>query len=154
VGPIYPHLSGPLTKNGVARLKRNDNVTMLPAVPADAIPAVVHSFDVGLIPYRLFDVTEAINPLKAYQYLAAGKPVVATRIPALSELGDVVTLADDGDDFVDAIARSLDTARDSKMVTLRRERVLDYSWERVADARVAVMRERLSLNGRNGRAAH
>ena len=151
VGPIYPHLTGPLTKNGVAKLKRNGNVTMLPAVPADAIPAVVHSFDVGLIPYRIFDVTESINPLKAYQYLAAGKPVVASRIPALRDLGDVVTCAGNGNDFVEAIARALATARDTRMVTLRRERVLDYSWERVADARVAVMRERLDLDGRNGR---
>ncbi|MGH7290935.1 MAG: glycosyltransferase, partial [Myxococcota bacterium] len=146
VGPIYPHLTGPVTKNGVAKLQGNSNVTMLPAVRADEIPAVVHSFDVGLIPYRIFDVTESINPLKAYQYLAAGKPVVATKIPALKVLRDVVTCAGNGDDFVDAIAAALETARDTRMVTLRRERVLDYSWDRVADARIAIMRER--LNGR------
>jgi UDP-galactopyranose mutase len=146
VGPIYPHLTGPLTKDGVARLKRNRNVTMLPAVRADEIPAVVHGFDVGLIPYRLFDVTESINPLKAYQYLAAGKPVVATKIPALSVLQDVVECADDGDDFVAAIDRALESAFDESQSAHRRSRALDYSWDRVADERIAVLRER--LNGR------
>jgi glycosyltransferase involved in cell wall biosynthesis len=110
---------------------------------------VVHAFDVGLIPYRIFDVTESINPLKAYQYLAAGKAVVATRIPALDDLRDVVECASAGDDFVAAIERALDSSRDSKMIALRRERVLDFSWDRVADDRLAVLRTRL-----NGRALH
>jgi glycosyltransferase involved in cell wall biosynthesis len=149
VGPIYPHQCGPLTENGVAKLKQNPNVTMLPAVASEEIPAVVHAFDVGLIPYRIFDVTESINPLKAYQYLAAGKAVVATRIPALDDLRDVVECASAGDDFVAAIERALDSSRDSKMIALRRERVLDFSWDRVADDRLAVLRTRL-----NGRALH
>ncbi len=149
VGPLYPHQTGPLTVNGVAKLRQNPNVTMLPAVASEEIPAVVHAFDVGLIPYRIFDATESINPLKVYQYLAAGKPVVATRIPALENLRDVVECAPVGDDFVAAIERALGSSRDSRMITFRRERVLDFSWDRVADDRVALMRRRL-----NGRAPH
>jgi glycosyltransferase involved in cell wall biosynthesis len=149
VGPLYPHQTGPLTVNGVAKLTQNPNVTMVPAVASEEIPAVVHAFDVGLIPYRIFDATESINPLKVYQYLAAGKPVVATRIPALENLRDVVECAPVGDDFVAAIDRALGSSRDSRMITFRRERVLDFSWDRVADDRVALMRTRL-----NGRAPH
>jgi glycosyltransferase involved in cell wall biosynthesis len=144
VGPIYPHQTGLLTRNGVGKLKKNANVTMVPAVAADEIPAVVHAFDVGLIPYRISDATAAINPLKVYQYLAAGKPVVATMIPALAELKDVVECRGEPDEFIAAIARALESARDGKMITLRRERVLDFSWDRVADERVAVMRARLN----------
>lgn len=60
-----------------------------------------------LDPYRLTRLTLAINPLKVYQYLAAGKPVVTTRLPVLIPFGEAIACAADADEFVDAIEAGL-----------------------------------------------
>ena len=61
-----------------------------PAVDQADIPANIAGLDVCLIPYRINDAVERINPLKLYQYLAAGKPVVSTAIPSVKPFADIV----------------------------------------------------------------
>ena len=50
------------------------------------------AFDVGLIPYLWNDYTRSCFPLKLYEYLAAGKPVVATGLPELAGMEPDVAL--------------------------------------------------------------
>ena len=47
------------------------------------LPAYLAAMDVGLIPFKQDHVTYHADPIKAYEYLAAGLPVVATDMPAL-----------------------------------------------------------------------
>ncbi len=53
----------------------------------------------GLIPARINDYTSAMFPMKFFEYLAAGLPVVATPLPALEPYGSVVGLAADAEGF-------------------------------------------------------
>ena len=50
------------------------------------LPDVLRAADAGLIPYARNELTESIFPMKVYEYLAAGLPVVATPLPALAGL--------------------------------------------------------------------
>ncbi len=77
VGPVLE----PAARHA-ARLSELENVTVLGERPSDEIPAYVQRFDVGLIPFRLDTMTEAVSPLKMYESLAAGVPVVSTPLPA------------------------------------------------------------------------
>ena len=52
--------------------------------PYDELPRYVAAFDVGIIPYAANSYTPSCFPLKLYEYLAAGKPVVASGLPALA----------------------------------------------------------------------
>jgi glycosyltransferase involved in cell wall biosynthesis len=63
--------------------------------------------DVGLIPFKHNDVTFHADPIKAYEYLAAGLPVVATDLPALRRLSNVVRLANTPDAFTRGIEAAL-----------------------------------------------
>jgi glycosyltransferase involved in cell wall biosynthesis len=54
----------------------------------------VAALDVGLLPYELNIETENISPLKMYEYLALGLPVVSTAIPAALRHRDIVDVAD------------------------------------------------------------
>jgi glycosyltransferase involved in cell wall biosynthesis len=78
VGPIAPEVAG-----DVARLSRAPNVTFTGAVPYDAVPCLIRRFDVAILPFRPSKVTDATNPLKLYEYLAAEVPVVATNLAEL-----------------------------------------------------------------------
>ena len=142
VGPLYE--PGTQTRDGLARLKELENFHLLPAVPAADIPAWMHAFDVGIIPYRLYDVTEAINPLKAYQYLAAGKPVVATSLPALEPLKSIVRLCRDQTEFIESVEAALAEGDDAALGEERRRRVREYSWDSVAQRRIEIVREHLA----------
>ena len=92
-------LAGPVDAglaDAVARLEARPNVTSLGPVPYDELPRVVASFDVGLIPYETNDYTRNVFPLKLFEYLAAGKPVVATGLPELEGMEpDVVVASED-----------------------------------------------------------
>jgi len=65
-------------------------------------------FDVGLIPFKNVPLTHHANPIKLYEYLAAGTPVVSTRLPAVEAIPGSVWIADDAMGLVDCCDRALD----------------------------------------------
>ena len=97
---------GPVVKIDPAALPRARNITYPgPARYAD-LPAVMAGFDVALMPFALNEATRAISPTKTLEYLAAGLPVVSTRVPdVVSEFGELVDLQDDAAGFEDACRR-------------------------------------------------
>lgn len=82
-----------LDESALAQLRSLPNVHLVGPVPPEQVPAVIAACDVGLIPYRLTEQTRHVNPLKVYEYLAVGKPVVGTALPELAHLGDLVHIA-------------------------------------------------------------
>lgn len=71
-------------------------------------PPVVKGFDVAIIPFLVDEVSEGIYPLKLFEYLAAGKPVVTTNFnPAvLNELNHVVHVASTAEQFKNLVAEA------------------------------------------------
>ncbi len=72
------------------------------------LPAYMAAFDVALIPAPINAYTRAMFPMKFFEYLAAGAPVVATPLPALEEFGDVFLQASTPAQFTAAIASILE----------------------------------------------
>lgn len=99
----------------------------------DAIPDYMAAFHVCLIPFANTDLTRSVNPIKLREYLAVGRPVVATALPELVPYADVVELVSPDGDFVAAVARTLAEGYDSPTMRVRRqERVAAESWDSVA----------------------
>jgi len=88
------------------RLTKPDNV-FLPGrlEPYARLPAYVNTFDVGLIPFETGPITDAIDPVKLYEYFSLGKPVVATDLQQLRRYNDgsLLRVANTVDEFVKAI---------------------------------------------------
>lgn len=105
------------------------NVHALGPKPYEKIPEYVRGFDVCVIPFRRNRVTEGSLPLKTFEYLAAGKPVVSRPLAALTAepLEDVIYYAEDAAGFVAAIERSL--AEGAEKRRKRVEIAGRYSWE-------------------------
>lgn len=80
-----------------------DNVHLLGARPHATLPSYAQHWDVGMIPFRDTPQITACNPLKLREYLAAGRPIVATPFPALQPYLGLVDVAPDGRSFVAAI---------------------------------------------------
>jgi glycosyltransferase involved in cell wall biosynthesis len=80
-----------------------------------------------MIPYRTSDLTASIFPMKVYEYLAAGLPVVSTRLPALAEVTEIARAGD----AVELAARiEGELSQDSPALRLERSRAAaGHSWE-------------------------
>lgn len=103
------------------------NIRFLGHRPYAALPAYLQHLDVALIPFRLTPVTEAANPVKLWEYLAAGLPVVSTPLREVLPLQGLVRLADDARAFADAIlAASLE--REPTRVEARRDLARHNTW--------------------------
>jgi glycosyltransferase involved in cell wall biosynthesis len=116
------------TASALDRLDRLPNVRWLGPRPYSELPRYVAAFDVGLIPYVSNAYTRSCFPLKLYEYLAAGKPVVATGLPELAQMEPDVVLVEEAMDFVAEVRKALD--RDAEADRSRRRQLASRnSWE-------------------------
>jgi glycosyltransferase involved in cell wall biosynthesis len=83
------------------------NVHYLGWVPYQDLPRYACYFDVGLIPFVLNNLTQAVNPLKLMEYFALGLPVLATRLPELEDLSEALRLAVGPEEFCAALSEIL-----------------------------------------------
>lgn len=91
----------------VSKLRRHTNIHLLGQRPHSALSGYIQSFDVALVPYRIAEYTENVYPAKMNEYLAMGKPVIATDLAEVRrfnhEHGDVVRIARDAEALASAI---------------------------------------------------
>jgi glycosyltransferase involved in cell wall biosynthesis len=123
VGPIGP--GDPRTD--VTALAAEPNIHLLGARAYSELPGVLRAADAGLIPYARNELTQSIFPMKVYEYLAAGRPVVSTPLPALEGVTEVASAPD-----AEGIARLLDQALAEDDAERRAERsrvAASHSWE-------------------------
>ena len=133
VGPV----SYGVSDRDLAALRALPNVYFVGPVAHDQVPTAIDACDVCLIPYVLNEQTRHVNPLKVYEYLAGGKPVVATPLPELAQFANAVRLAGDAVGFIAAIEASLPEAADPLAQATRRAVAAANTW----DLRVARMIE-------------
>lgn len=102
------HLAGPISEGGgdaqraVRELKRAGAIYHGMLAPQE-LADLLRSSTVGLIPYVINDYTQGVNPLKTFEYLAAGLGVVSTRVPAVEADSEDVFVCDARKPFVDAV---------------------------------------------------
>lgn len=103
----------------VARLARYSNVNIAGELPHQSLPGRMAQWDVAMIPFLRNELTEATNPIKLYEYLSAGLPVVSTRLPEAEQYRDLVYCADTPQQF----AAQLGTAVEEDTAARRARRV-------------------------------
>lgn len=124
VGPVGP--GDP--RADVSALEAETNVHLLGRRAYEQLPDVLRGADAGLIPYARNELTKSIFPMKVYEYLAAGLPVIATPLPALAGVAGVSSAAN-AEGIVELIERVL--ADDSPQHRAERSRAAAAnSWER------------------------
>ncbi|MCD6291176.1 MAG: glycosyltransferase [Anaerolineae bacterium] len=127
VGPLGLY-SQPHKADGIKTLP---NVHLLGRVDVSEVPYYIKSCDVCLLPYERNEWTRNIDSLKLYEYLACGRPVVATDIPAARGFSDLVYIVRDAPEALDAIQAALGEST-LEMAHRRQAAVAGHTW----DARV------------------
>jgi Glycosyltransferase len=97
------------------RLTPRQNLYLLGRRPHQDIPRYLHNADVGLIPFDAVghgELIRGINPLKLYEYLACGLPVVATYWEELAGLGSPAILCRNPEEFIQGVKRAMSRSGD------------------------------------------
>ena len=140
VGPI-----GTVTgkEQALAGLQALPNVHFLGEKPVTALSAYTQHMDVCLMCYEANDYTKYIYPLKLHEYLASGRPAVATPIDSVVEHGDLVALAQTDTEWTNAIEQALQQEGDSQR-RARQERARTYDWNKLARQVGALILQRVA----------
>jgi glycosyltransferase involved in cell wall biosynthesis len=114
-------------------LDQLSNIVFTGAQPYADLPDIMRAFDVCMVPHLVTPFTESLNPIKLWEYLAAGKPIVSTNVAGFRDYPDLVRVADTSDDFVSLLPRAPVESPD--LPTLRQQAVRPHTW----DQRVAAV---------------
>ncbi len=114
-------------------LARFNNAHFAGKVPYDELPSWLHSFDACLIPMNINESTKSSFPMKFYEYLACGKPVVSVSLPAFDEYKEkpgIVRLAGNNDQFLASLSLALNEKKDEGLVNARIREAEKNDWEK------------------------
>ncbi|MCC6547184.1 glycosyltransferase [Candidatus Sumerlaeota bacterium] len=120
IGPVWEGVAG---DTFLSRLKGNRNVKLLGHVPYNDLPDCLHEADALIIPYIENDATRAVFPLKLFEYLATGKPVVASALPSLLPYAEAIRIANSPREWSRALTEVLanpEIMRDQRIALARR----------------------------------
>lgn len=81
-------------------LEELPNVFVLGPRPYEQIPDYLHHCDVAVIPFVKSDLTDAVSPIKLYEYCSAGIPVVCSDMEEVKKLNAPIYIAENSEDFI------------------------------------------------------
>jgi glycosyltransferase involved in cell wall biosynthesis len=127
IGPVWKGVE----KKVDALKKAYSNIHFLGRRAYTEIPAYLAAMDVTIIPHRIDDFINSTNPMKMYDYLAAGKPVVTTPGAGTEDFSEVLSIQESAEAFSKAIEREL--VQDSQDKQQKRKQTVEaHQWsERV-----------------------
>lgn len=110
-------------------LGKFSNVHFLGPVAHDALPAYLRHCDVLLIPYLAGVYAQYMNPVKLFEALATGKPIVVNALAAFQEFRAVLEVADDAAQFEKLVQRALAAGVDENAIARRRACARENTWD-------------------------
>jgi glycosyltransferase involved in cell wall biosynthesis len=121
---------GPLAKIHDEDLPRAENIRYLGMKSYEELPAYLKAFNVAMMPFALNESTIYISPTKTLEYMAAGKPIISTRIKdVVRDYSHCVSLVDNAEEFTAAVRELLDTQLSGQEYTDILQRT---SWDNTA----------------------
>ncbi|NQS77014.1 MAG: glycosyltransferase [Peptococcaceae bacterium] len=117
-----------VSKDSLDKLCRHPRLSFLGPKPYFRVPHFLHQFDVLLLPRNYEPHSLASDPLKLYEYLATGKPIVSTAIPSAMRFSNVAYVCDSDKGFLNALDRAQKDWTPEKAVKAQNS-VKDLTWE-------------------------
>jgi hypothetical protein len=97
IGFVFPKLS----KRVREIVREHPNVRFVGRKNYSNLAVYVNAFTASIIPFKIYNLTESVNPTKFYEYCAAGRPVITTALPELERYQDVISYAHDHEEFLE-----------------------------------------------------
>lgn len=122
------------------------NLVLTGRLPFTDMPGLLKGFDVAVIPFKKDEVSRTIFPLKLFEYLGAGKPVVATHFNSdLREFTqDTVSYCEDAEEFTRALNMELSGKDDQSKMTARIQVASENTWEKRGEEMAKLLAKNLN----------
>jgi len=122
---------GPIDTKVDESILTQDNIIFLGSKPYADLPRYLPFFDICIIPFKINELTKSVNPIKLYEYLSTGIPVISTSIPEVVTYDSVVSIVEDAETLLKEINNllTLDEATKTKMKAKRQEIGKENSWD-------------------------
>ena len=116
----------------VERLLNEPNIHLLGSKPHNQLVSFIRAFDVCIVPYVKSIYTNTVVPVKVNEYLAVGKPVVATNLPTIHEFNErhnvLITTENRAEPFLKGIDDALQWPTDDESIARRRQVAALCDW--------------------------
>ncbi|KUJ59894.1 amine oxidase [Flavobacteriaceae bacterium CRH] len=132
---------GPLAKIEEADLPRRDNIHYLGMKSYDELPHYLKAFDIAMMPFALNDATKYISPTKTLEYMAAGKPIISTKImDVVRDYSSCVGFVETADEFCTTITSLLDGKNQLSIEKEYFKILQKTSWDTTADKMKSIIK--------------
>lgn len=110
--------------------------------PFENLPALLNGLDIFLIPYVVDDLTRYISPIKLYEYLAVGKPIVSTNLPEVRAFAPFIRMATGKENFIHQIQAAL-ISDTPELQNIRHSEAKKHSWNNRLNVMMQVIADTL-----------
>ena len=112
--------------------KFSDRIFYSGVVSPKLVPGYIKLFQIAIIPHRVNDATNTMNPLKLYEYLAMGRHIVTTPVYGTAEFKDLIRVTYTKNEFRKAISELKDSPLTKELIAKRRDAVKRLDWSNIA----------------------
>ena len=137
---IGPDHDGSFARSGLVSLP---NITWLGAKVYHQLPYYLGHFDVATIPFKVNELTQAVSPIKLFEYMAAGKPIISTDLNECRQHPEIL-IAGSAVDFAQLIDRALAQSQDAALRRTLEALAQENSWDSRAALLVEALGQRLA----------
>lgn len=133
-------LVGPILNSAwIKPLKKQKNIFFLKDKNYQELPSYLARFDICIIPHNVGNLENDGDPIKLYEYLAMGKPVVSTNIAGMNNFRKQITIAHSKEEFQEGIEKYLNMPEKEKNVLaqfIRKSIPPSFSWSHKAESMI------------------
>lgn len=110
-----------------SNLKNYENITVLGHINYKKLPNYAQYFNVSMIPFVINDITESTSPIKLFEYMALGHPIVTTGMPEC-RLYESVLIGEDKADFIKKIDYAITLQYNEEYLNILKKEALENTW--------------------------
>ncbi len=122
-----------LSAENTRRLEDLTNVHLLGSKPYEQLPSYMKAFDICITPHVVSSFTESLDPIKMYEYMATGKPIVSTACAGFRDLRDLILIAEGPDQFSHCVVEAI-KENSQERVDARVRWASEQTWDKRVDA--------------------
>lgn len=130
IGPVYSQT------DTISKLtKKYSNIRFLGDIHYEKLPEKMQDIDIAIIPHKIDKFTNSMNPLKIYEYIAAGKQTVTTNVAGIQDVSDYVYIANDNNEFIELLKKAIEEYKSKEDLSenVRKNINKNYLWENITE---------------------